>query len=514
MRNLIVCADGTWNTPEDTDGGVPTPTNVVKLHNAIAEPGPEVEQKRYYHPGVGTDGSFFDRLLGGGIGKGLDANIKSAYKWLAATYRPEDRIFLFGYSRGAYTVRSLGGMLSACGLLDLTEPGIGDKKIWKRVDTAFACYRDPDHDLTPLSTWPFHNAETAADAPGATPIHFIGIWDTVGALGVPDDLALLNLIDDPKDHQFHNTDLGENVAVARHAVAMDEMRQSFTPTLWTGFPPTQDVKQIWFPGVHGDVGGGYVEAGLSDGALLWMMNEAAEAELAFRDGAKDQLDPDFQAVLHDSRTGVFRALKSEPRRVPQLPKDEDSDVFHASAIKRHRNPPLSQGDYWPTRTLEPLQSTSLRIFARERWNVTRLFLEADVTYRFTASGEWLDGSIPCGPEGTKDGEFHLAEVAHVAASALGQVETLFRKIAGNPKADFWATKRVEKDNWFALIGMVANGAVDGPEGHPPENEVFTIGEGCSFTPKRGGYLYCFANDAWHAYDNNKGSVSLTAKRMT
>ena len=132
MRHLVVCCDGTWNTPEQKSAGVPCPTNVVKLFNACRE---DAHQLRYYHPGVGTEGSALRRTLDGGLGRGLDRNIQSAYRWLCRQYQSGDRIFLFGFSRGAYTVRSLAGMMTACGLLDLD--GLEEAEVWARIDTAF-----------------------------------------------------------------------------------------------------------------------------------------------------------------------------------------------------------------------------------------------------------------------------------------------------------------------------------------------------------------------------------------
>jgi uncharacterized protein (DUF2235 family) len=136
MVNLVVCCDGTWNTPEHMDAGLPAPTNVVKIFNALAAiDAAGKEQKKYYHPGVGTDGSWWDRLLGGSAGEGLDKNIKSGYQWLARNYRAGDNIFLFGFSRGAFTARSLGGMITCCGLLDLSDNAISPDVAWKRVDS-------------------------------------------------------------------------------------------------------------------------------------------------------------------------------------------------------------------------------------------------------------------------------------------------------------------------------------------------------------------------------------------
>jgi hypothetical protein len=240
------------------------------------------------------------------------------------------------------------------------------------------------------------------------------------------------------------------------------------------------------------------------------MEEAGKAGLVYRPGVAEQVKPNHEDILHDSLTGLFSALKTEPRQVPRI--RDESSVFHASAWKRHTNPPLHEAAYWRTRSLD--RPVTLDIFARERWNVTGLFLQAGVEYQFTAKGQWLDSSVPSGPGGTKDGDFHVAEVAHVAASALGKVESFFKRITDNPQADFWATRRVEDENWFALMGVIANGAVDDDPNHPFQNEVFRIGERRKYTPKGSGYLYCFANDAWHAYENNRGSVSLTVKRLS
>jgi uncharacterized protein (DUF2235 family) len=136
MRNLVVCCDGTWNTPDQRHDGVPVPTNVVRLYNAVAEQDGEGNlQLSYYHTGVGTEGSWWQRIAGGSFGEGLGKNIQSAYKWLGVNYLPGDRIFLFGFSRGAYTVRSLGGMIASCGLLDLSQVGHGE--VWDRVGTAY-----------------------------------------------------------------------------------------------------------------------------------------------------------------------------------------------------------------------------------------------------------------------------------------------------------------------------------------------------------------------------------------
>lgn len=514
--NLIVCCDGTWNTPDAVEDGLPSPTNVVKLYNALAlTDDTGAEQKFYYHPGVGTDGSWIDRALGGGTGKGLDRNIMSGYHWLARNYREGDAIWLFGFSRGAYTVRSLGGMISKCGLLDLPGSKIAENNVWDEIGQIFDAYRaDDPSPFVDSKGRRFHNTADGAHPAKMTPVHFIGVWDTVGALGIPDDLALLNLLDNPEKHRFHDTELGPAVQNARHAVALDEFRQSFLPTLWEKPKGWRgSLKQVWFPGAHGDVGGGYSQSGLSDGALYWMMQEAQGLGLRFAEGAINQLDPNPRGLLHDSVTGLFKALKTRPRAAPRVSDPPSPDV-HASAVDRHRNPPLAQGRYRPEKTLP----ATIDIFARERWNDTGVYLQEGKTYRFKATGEWTDASIKCGPGGAKDGKFQAAEIAHIASSAWGGVETLWKKITGNKQLDFWWTRREEKIDWFCLVGLIANN-VPPPRTDEDQkierlpHEVFRIGEGVTLKPEGSGYLYCFANDAWQAYDNNRGSVRLTISEV-
>lgn len=523
MADIVVCCDGTWNTPTDMDNGLPAPTNVFKIYSALAPTDAEgVAIKRYYHPGVGTDGGWWDRVAGGGMGVGLAKNVHSAYSWLAGNYRPNDRIWLYGFSRGAFTVRSLSGMISRCGLLDVS--GMREDAAWKAVEDVFAAYRAKSNDVKATTKLTFHNAANGAATKGTTPIHFIGVWDTVGAMGIPDDMALLNLVDEPKRYEFHDTDLSAVVKHARHAIAIDERRQSFTPTLWTDTPPKQNLVQKWFPGVHSDVGGGYGRCGLSDGALKWMMEQAQGQGLAFRPKAWDQIQPNAQDVLHDSLTGVFKSLKTRPRQVPRFDAAQPDDgPMHPSAIDRFDNPPLNQLSYWPTSPAG--ETATVDVFARERWNATGVYLEAGVTYKLKASGEWLDSSIPCGPDGMKDGTFHPGEVAHILSSAWGKAEEAYKAITGNAYADFWMTRRDEDIEWFALVGMVASGAWFDKKGRPASapmtsdkvpgltlNETFVIGEKATFTPKASGYLYCFANDVWMKYDNNRGSVRLTISR--
>jgi uncharacterized protein (DUF2235 family) len=515
--NIIVCCDGTWNTPNDLENGVPSPTNVVKLYNALAPKDPDgAPQKSYYHPGVGSEGNWRDRILGGSTGKGLNRNIKNAYCWLAGTYQPGDKIWLFGFSRGAYTARSLGGMISRCGLLDLSTYDDDSRRIWDAVDEVFEIYRmKPEQPPVSSDRLHFHNANLGEPGAKKTPIRFIGVWDTVGSLGIPDDLGILNLLDFRGRHEFHDAGLSTIVATARHALAIDEMRQNFIPTLWTLEPGQQaDLKQVWFAGAHGDVGGGYAHAGLSDIALKWMIDEAREEGLEFRPDLDTQINPHHHGVLHNSVSGFFRRLKTRPRSFPLLSADNKGTLVHESVLARRDDPPLLQGEYrtlnWDGRAPG---SCRVRVYAKPHWNWTGIYLRAGTTYKLSAEGEWLDKSVRAGPDGVGLGIYPLGRLAHLLGTLIGLVERGFGALIGNHRMDAPGSRRHEDLPWFSLVGLVANDQK--PARHagsriPPfPHETFLIGSERHFTPTEDGYLYCFANDAWQCYNNNHGSVRLT-----
>lgn len=266
-KRIIFCADGTWDSPQNK-------TNVYKIWQAVR---PMPNQAPFYDDGVGADGSILDRLLDGATGAGLFQKIRDGYKSIAQSYQPGDDIYLFGFSRGAYTARSLAGMIAICGLP--TRPC--DENL---VQTAFQAYRNKDKRaalLAGLAGYAMYDAK----------IRMVGVWDTVGALGIP---AVIGGVD-PALYGFLDTSLHPDVKNAFHAVAIDERRREFPATLWTSTPAAdQKLEQIYFVGVHCDVGGGYTEAGLSDITLSWMMNRANQTGLQFTDAAWDQykaIDP-------------------------------------------------------------------------------------------------------------------------------------------------------------------------------------------------------------------------------
>jgi hypothetical protein len=507
-KNIVVCCDGTWNTADQTDHGVPCPTNVCKLKNIALS---NAEQLLYYHPGVGTGGDLKDKLLGGALGTGLDDHIKSAYEWLCRNYQPGDQIYIFGFSRGAFTARSLGGFVTICGLLNLT--GMADKVAWAAVDDVYdrGYRRHVPGETPPLDDHSFINGAE----PGAATVHMIGVWDTVGALGIPQDLVALELLDDPSKYRFHNTTLSDRVKHARHAVALDEQRASFSPTLWEPSatrPADTSFKQIWFAGTHCDVGGGHVESGLSDIALSWMIAEAAAVGLQVSPAMRDQVKPDAGGVLHDSVTGVWAHLKTLPRAMPLIDESNIGVAIAQAVMDRHLTPPIAQAPYHPTKRLQVGQRFTVDVFARPHWNATGLYLEKGATYTMKASGEWLDAAIACGPGGSSRTHFSIGKIALTVGSVLGALETEYRELSHKDNSDWWMTKRIETADWFQLMGMIADQPNADASGTPALGTEISIGTGTVFPAKTSGYLYCYANDAWDFYGNNQGRVSLEIVR--
>jgi uncharacterized protein (DUF2235 family) len=304
VKRLILCCDGTWNRADQQSDGVPCPTNVVKLGYRLAKRDGDIAQVIHYDHGVGT-GNSLDRLTGGAFGHGLEANIHGAYRFLVANYEKDDQIFLFGFSRGAFTARSIAGMVRNCGILK--------RESVRHYAEAIALYQDrsrhPDHDDS--VAFRGRHSECGEET---VRIRFIGVWDTVGALGIP--VRGLRGATRGK-HQFHDTELSGSVDHAFHALAIDEQRGPFTPTLWYEKPKgDQTMKQVWFAGVHSDVGGGYPEPGLSDIALQWMLDQASQVGgLALEPLQGYELDPRPLLASHESRKGFYRLTRPHHRPI-------------------------------------------------------------------------------------------------------------------------------------------------------------------------------------------------------
>ncbi|UWR21329.1 DUF2235 domain-containing protein [Sulfitobacter sp. S190] len=311
MGRIAIFCDGTWNSPT-----IAQPTHVVSLfdHTAIT-----AEQRTVYITGVGTrarNAGFLaglaDRIGGGAFGWGLNDNIKQAYHSLCLLYRPGDDIMIFGFSRGAYTARSLAGMIRKCGILKSPTP--------ENVDAAFDLYRlagpenHPDalqiikarralspHYATSQDDVNHRLVNPIDDDPDEhriVRISYLGIWDTVGALGIPAPIlgpiaGLWN-----GKYRFHDTKLSRIVSAARHAVALDERRVFYRPSLWDNLEASRDdpgrnagdrsenrkFKQVWFTGTHAIVGGSDAARGLAGESLAWIAEGAQQAGLEMRAG--------------------------------------------------------------------------------------------------------------------------------------------------------------------------------------------------------------------------------------
>ncbi|MDE8654330.1 DUF2235 domain-containing protein [Novosphingobium album (ex Liu et al. 2023)] len=306
-RNIIVCCDGTSNQPSNDA------TNVAKLTEVLVKD--PAQQLVYYHPGLGTMaapgfttrvGSWGARTAGLALGYGLKDDLRDAYIYIMNHWRPGDRLFLFGFSRGAYTVRALASLIRLYGLAMAGNEALvpyAVQMMWPSNDG------EGHFDETMRKAKQFKVSLTTGDCP----IYFMGVWDTVSSVG---------WINNPVS--FPHTRTNDAIAHVRHAVAIDERRAFFRTNLFDT-APGQDLRQVWFPGDHCDVGGGYPEAesGMSKYPLEWMISEAAAkgllidpvhaATILGKDGSGySEAKPD--AELHDSMTGFWPALEYVSKR--------------------------------------------------------------------------------------------------------------------------------------------------------------------------------------------------------
>ncbi len=294
MKRIAIFTDGTWNSP--TKGGA---TNVLHLARGIKPVSDDVEQVAFYDWGVGTDRKA---LMGGISGVGIDKNITDCYRFIVHNFNVGDQLFLFGFSRGAYTARSLGGFIRNCGILRREHAN--------QIPAAYEMYRKRSKSASPNAPKSVGFRRRYAWE-NITPIEFIGAWDTVGSLGIP--VPFWGTLGE-KEFLFHDTEPSKIIRHARHAVAIDEVREDFQPTLWDKKPDI-DLQQVWFSGVHSNVGGSYDDRGLSDHALRWMVDEAGSFGLDFEDHALATIKPDHRGKLYNSRRGIYLARSKHQRTI-------------------------------------------------------------------------------------------------------------------------------------------------------------------------------------------------------
>jgi len=316
MKRIVICYDGTWNAVTDPDAV----TNVVRLGQAVRKISKKdgKAQMVYYNAGVGSGGPV-DRFLGGVFGAGLRDNVKRGLAFLTLNWDPDDQdeIYIFGFSRGAYSARALAGVIGAIG-------GIPKQEHFDRLEDIWNYYRtDPStrkNDKAKLKISDISNYIHGGRkwAPGDKPlIKCLGVWDTVGSYGVPSGLGLGALARKVTSwtRGFHDNTVSSHIEIALHAMAIDERRRAFPPTAWTieaGTKPKDPadktpphVEQVWFPGSHSNIGGGYKRSGLADLALIWMMARTSElTELDFDDRyIADHFWPCAACSLYNSDRG-------------------------------------------------------------------------------------------------------------------------------------------------------------------------------------------------------------------
>ena len=348
-RNIVICSDGTGNTAIKGRG-----TNVFKLYEAVDLIGHKIDrslapQLAIYDDGVGNEDFKPLKIFAGATGFGLARNVRLLYKSLVRVYDPGDRIFLFGFSRGAFTVRTLSGLIAVCGILDIAKLPTTEA-LDRAVARAYRVYRQEYH--TKLARLLGHKTnqkvierfESRYARHRDVRIRFIGVWETVDAVGAPWHLGdYINA----SIHRFKFPDLrlAGNVDFACQALAIDDERRTFHPLLWEH---DERVEQVWFAGCHSNVGGGYEKQGLSLVALDWMMRQAQHKgglRLLASDRALYREHANADDKLYDPRAGTGIFYRWLPRDMEAIcAKHGVAPLIHLSVLERLAH---GTGDYAP-----------------------------------------------------------------------------------------------------------------------------------------------------------------------
>ena len=498
-KRLVVCCDGTWNTPE-----MESPTNVVRLAGNVQRQGEDgLPQLLYYDEGVGT-GGWMDRLVGGAFGEGLDTNVREAYRFIANNHAEGDEIYLFGFSRGAYTVRSLAGMIGYAGLLGRDQMHL--------VAEAYELYRK-EKSANGDEALAFRSRHDTS----VPEITLMGCWDTVGALGIPNKLPRIPLDKAFTDrYRWLDFKLGEHVRAALHAVSIDERRKEFEHTPMYKGSPDQVLHEVWFAGDHGCVGGGTKhKEPLSRIALEWMVEQLGELglDLAVDGDFRGLSDPDHNIYFDVNRSPIYgrawRDLGVEP-------------ILHPSAIDRYHDLPnyresldasqrtaldAAVRDDSGSLNLSPSElgigeSAHAIVNAREHRNDTGIDFVGGARYRLSVPPTqcWRDGKLPvCDAAGWHEND----PVVQSAPGRLAKAKRMGLRM-------FQRGLVVAEADWFELVAIV-NGA-DGRE------HTLRVGMEVEFEAPFDGRLWALANDfesrvpLADRYANNEGWVVLEVTR--
>jgi len=315
-KNIIVFSDGTGQ-----EGGERYNTNIYKLFNMIEDRTPR--QVAFYDAGLGTN--WGQRITGSVGGMGFSRNVRQCYQFIFEHFQAGDRIFLFGFSRGAATVRSLSSFIHYFGMLPKSRPELIKKayKIYKLSKEEERKAKADELVSKNRTIW--------------TKIRFIGCYDTVAALGLPFKFASALLDGLPGfRHRFHNFTLSESIEKAYQALAIDDERKTFHPILWDPeVLPYQSVKQVWFAGMHTDVGGGYEEQELSDIPLVWLTQQATKHGLFIYRDHKEKVNENANGMMHDSRgTFITSLYRREPRSWDITMRGKP--IVHQSVLERQK----------------------------------------------------------------------------------------------------------------------------------------------------------------------------------
>jgi len=394
-KRIILCCDGTWNDLE-----MRYITNVGRIAQAVLPVSSSgMPQIVYYDDGVGADKKGLARMISGGFGIGLERNIYEAYRFLCFNYEKGDEVMLYGFSRGAYTIRSLAGMIGKVGLVKSIE--------LKHIPEALELYRN--HDDSASESFKRKFARNVS-------ITLMGCWDTVGALGIPDKTPLIPFDDFRKSrYEFHDTNLGIHIERALHAVSIDERRKEFLPTLMNqgpSVPSSQKLKQIWFPGNHGSVGGGsWDKRGLSNGTLNWMVGEtvALLPDVAIDlNRLKDKANADHSIYFNQKVEFVYSEIDrdveakwSEIHETARLRWKENGDYRPAKLKKKFG----TQLNKWKSakarrllakaRSLEVGGEAFAKVQSESKLNRSKVLVTKGEVYRIEISDlqVWKDGNL-------------------------------------------------------------------------------------------------------------------------
>lgn len=410
-RNIILFADGTANSAASA-----SKTNVWRLFEAL-DLGPDrstsddgdlsirsidsenYQQLAFYNDGVGTSGWIWWQYLAQGLGLGVSKNVKNLYRQLCRHYQPGDKIYVFGFSRGAYTARVLCDMVSTCGILDRERPAPDlnntsmetMKGFESGVDAAHRAYRRYYWESSWFGprmanrAWNFlwekigryrtyYTKPIVENSKGSIPkdrdffatfshslekmnennkpkdeiIRFLGVWDTVASHGIS-IREVADIWDKIYPYNFTDYSVSPHVTQIRHAIALDDERQSFLPVLIDEAEREPDkLKQVWFAGMHADIGGGYPDDNLAHHPLLWMMKETEDKTgkdgLVYNKGAMEEVAAKAQptGTLHNSRRGIGCFFRYQPRNIGNLSQNPfkpgkqllKKTVIHQSALDR------------------------------------------------------------------------------------------------------------------------------------------------------------------------------------